>query len=77
MNDGFLSGLGRFFGIPSPHTADAVAAGQTDRRSDRRSEAPSDCERGRQSGKDDGYEKHGGFEVTFHLVEDSHEVGLK
>ena len=44
---------------------------------DRPTEAPSDCERGRQSEKDsqtdDGNEKHGGFEATFHLVKRSHE----
>ena len=77
MNDGFLPGLGRFFGIPSPHTADAVAAGQTDRPT----EAPSDCERGRRSEKDsqtdDGNEKHGGFEASFHLVKRSHEEELR
>ena len=77
MNDGFLPGLGRFFSIPSPHTADAVAAGQTDGPTRRPTEAPSDCERGRQSEKDsqtdDGNEKHGGFEATFHLVKRSHE----
>ena len=77
MTDFFLGWVG-FFSIPSPHTADAVAAGQTDGPTRRPTEAPSDCERGRQSEKDsqtddDGNEKHGGFEATFHLVKRSHE----
>ena len=78
MTDFFLGWVGFLvFLLRTPQTQ-LPQAKQTDRRGDRPTEAPSDCERGRQSEKDsqtddDGNEKHGGFEATFHLVKRSHE----